>query len=230
MWQSRVCIVLVCASLLSLGALGSPAQLIAQGSGSGKAILFFTGLEARATLSGDLALSGQWRDGRQTISFTAQGTILGSGVWRLTTLSGEAWVTFLAQGTAAQTEPIEVRGAIAVGSGGAQWRALGVVDFTGRFVLVLRRASGDLAWLGTVSGELRGGFVVPDLPFTMQAEGSATLAFSGEPCASPLAGLDPEVISASAWGASAWPDEVSRELLTALGWVPPPALAGKAGG
>ena len=214
--------VLLALVLVSTTALAGPASIDMQGSGNGKTVMRFGGPGLTAALFGNLSLSGTWVEGSQRVSFAAQGTTLGSGEWSLATFAGAAWTTFRARGTAAQTESIEVFGAISVASGDAQRIALGVVDFVGQFVLVVHRTSGDIAYAGSASGQILGGFVVPEIPYTMQANGSVTLAFTGEPVTSPLAGLDPKAISTAPWDQTTWPDELSRRLLEVLGWTPPP--------
>ena len=193
-----------------------------QGSGSGKAVLRFGGPGLTAALFGNLSLTGTWVEGSEKVSFVAQGTAYGSGEWSLATLAGASRVTFRACGTAAQTESIVICGAFCASGGGAQRFALGAVDFVAQFVLVVHRASGDSAYAGSAAGRLVGGFVVPEVSYTMQANGSVSLSLAGEPVPSPLAGLD---WTAAPWNAAAWPDEVSRRLLEALGWSPPAAQA-----
>jgi len=219
-------IVLLSSVVVLTTALASLATTDVQGSGNGKAVLRFGGPGLTATLSGNLSLTGAWVEGSQTIPFVAQGTILGSGEWSLATFAGAAWATFRARGTAAQTESIEICGALSVASGDAQRIALGVVIFAARFVLVVHRTSGDLAYAGSATGQLVGGFVVPEIPYTMQANGSVSLNLVGEPIASPLTGLDWTATPSDA----VWPDEVSRRLLGALGWTSPPAQAANPGG
>jgi len=207
-----------CILVLTAAVAGFAAANV-QGAGNGKAILRFGGPGLTATLSGNLSLSGTWVEGSEKVSFVAQGTAYGSGEWSLATLAGASRVTFRACGTATQTESIVICGAFCASGGGAQRFALGVVDFVAQFVLVVHRASGDFAYVGSAAGKLVGGFVVPEVPYTMQANGSVSLSLAGEPVPSPLAGLD--------WTATpfdaVWPDEVSRRLLGALGWSSPPA-------
>ncbi len=206
-----------CVLVLTAAVAGFAAANV-QGAGNGKAVLRFGGPGLTAALSGNLSLSGTWVEGSEKVSFVAQGTAYGSGEWSLATLAGASRVTFRACGTAAQTESIVVCGAFCA-SGGAQRFALGAVDFIAQFVLVVHRASGDFAYAGSAAGRLVGGFVVPEIPYTMQANGSVSLSLAGEPIASPLAGLD---WTATPWDAATWPDEVSRRLLGSLGWTPPP--------
>ena len=209
-----------------MSVLAGLASTDVQGSGNGKAVLRFGGPGLTATLSGNLSLSGTWVEGSEKVSFVAQGTAYGSGDWSLATLAGASRVTFRACGTAAQTESIVICGAFCASGGGAQRFALGVVDFVAQFVLVVHRASGDFAYAGSAAGKLVGGFVVPEVPYTMQANGSVSLSLVGEPVASPLVGLDWTATPSDA----VWPDEVSRRLLGVLGWTPPPAQVAHPGG
>jgi len=219
-------IVLLSTVLVLTTALAGLAATDVQGSGNGKAVLRFGSPGLTATLSGNLSLTGAWVERSQRISFVAQGTTLGSGEWSLATFAGAARVTFRARGTATQTESIEICGAFCVSSGAARRIALGVVRFVAQFVLVVHRASGDIAYAGSATGQLVGGFVVPEIPYTMQANGSVSLNLVGEPIASPLTGLDWTATPSDA----VWPDEVSRRLLGALGWTSPPAQAANPGG
>jgi len=112
------CSLVALLSVLLVGVAGF-GQTLFCGSGdfSGTAVLWFAKTTVTAQLSATLSLSGVLPVEGEAVSFIAEGEIVGVGEGYTATLSGEAWMTFVAHSTLASGEDAAVRGELTAGSG-----------------------------------------------------------------------------------------------------------------
>jgi hypothetical protein len=206
-------------SIISLATLAEPAgvRLDASGEGEGGTVLYFNGPLTTAVLTATLALEGRLGD-VQSQSFQVLGKLDAVGEAELSTLKGNLWGTLSALGTTADGRALELRGGLFVGSEDAKIDLAGTNTFSGRFYLSIRLGDVPYEATGTFQGSAVGVYVVPDDPMTMQLDGTAELALSGEAVQVAVAADGVPSVGPLPWDLSTWPEEVAERLTALLSW------------
>lgn len=206
--------------VLSVG-VASLGQTLFCGSGnfSGTVILWFAKTTVTAQLSGALSLSGVLPVEGETVSFVAEGEIVGAGEGDTATLSGVAWMTFIGHGTLANGEDVAVRGGLTADSGDFLISADAEGEGTGSFFLMILLGETRHEVAGSACGATAGSFVPPDDPSTMQLVTSGTMDFESTSSVSYLRSDPIEVETLQQrlpWDLDTWPNELSSYLLDLL--------------
>ena len=154
-------------------------------SGSGdflaSAVLWFSGTDVTAQLSGDLALCGDLTIGKTKVAFQVKGTLQGAARGDSNTMIGSGWATFIARGMAdsggAEGEAISLHGAIDLTTNDVDLSSDTGGSATGSLYIVLTLPDQTLHLRGTATGTASGAFVRPDDPQTMQLDGEGSFSF-----------------------------------------------------
>lgn len=204
-------------------------SMAGSGDFSASAVLWFSGTNVTAQISGAISLTGDLTIGDTKTAFHAQGTLSGAASGDSNTLIGSGWATFTARGMLDSGEVITLHGAIELSTNDVDLSADTAGSGTGSLYVVLTLPDQTLRLRGIVSGNAGGGFVAPDDPQTMQldgigsftfsvatrdaAEGGSNLDGSAESGLSPEGGLSPE--SGLSWNTDEWSQEL-REQFTRM--------------
>jgi len=192
--------------------LPAPADsFTATGSGTGQAVLRFSTVNVTADVQGAVAFHGSVDIAGNLVGFSASGRVYGVGRVDLASLDLTAWLVVDASGETSVGESLTLRGGLTIteiqGSGTAG-TGIGQFDLAFATPTVHSRAR------GTAEGSASGRFVVPEIEFTMQVDGTASFELDGvtfDPADghSPPGGEDPLEISS-------WPDDLATFLRDAL--------------
>lgn len=208
---------LVVAVALTVTAGAAGTRIEASGRGDGTTVLHFSGPITTATLTATLAMKGSWAE-EAALPFQVQGSLDAIGESELSTLKGNLWGTLSAFGTMADGRALELRGGLFVASQDAKIDLSGTSTFSGRFYLSIRLGGVPYEATGTFQGLAVGVYVVPDDPMTMQLDGTAELALSGEAIQVPVAADGVPSVGPLPWDLSTWPEEVAKRLTALLSW------------
>ncbi|MEA3239105.1 MAG: hypothetical protein U9Q94_04935 [Candidatus Bipolaricaulota bacterium] len=190
------------------------ANLAGSGDFSASAVLWFSGTDVTAQLSGDLSLNGDLTLGATQARFSAEGTLDGEAIGDSNTLMGSGWATFSARGTLASGEAIMLHGAIKISADDVELSADAAGSGTGSLYIVLILPDQTLRLRGTVTGTASGGFGIPDDPQTMQLDATGSFVFVVATRDAALEnGSDQEDSSMSelSWNTYDWPQEISDQ-------------------
>jgi len=209
----------VLASALSVAACAAGASSFsASGTGAGDVLIWLTSEVAAIEVDAALRLEGSLPCEGQTLSFTVEGTAIGTASVDAVTLETRAWIVVDAAGTTTAGEPIRVRGGFLVteirgdltGSSGGG---------AGRFDLAIVLPGQTLRAVGTLTGTAAGQFVPSEVAYAMQASGSANLELEGLAELAPSPGEDP-VCRTDVLDADTWPTELAKLLGKSLETLP----------
>jgi len=152
----------------------SAQSLEAQATASGVLVAHLHETEFTAILEGTIEWSGEAALGHQTTSFTTTGTFRGIGRRGLLTFVSEAWIGYSSQGETASGKPMELTGLLYLMRKTLLPLQAGET-VTGWQIVVLRIGDETTWYEGVYSGSAAGTLVPPDMPGTLQLEGSGEL-------------------------------------------------------
>jgi len=188
------------------------ASLAGSGDFSASAVLWFSGTDVTAQLSGDLSLNGDLTIGATQATFSAEGTLNGEASGDSNTLMGSGWATFSARGTLASGEAsgeaIMLHGAIKISADDVELSTDAAGSGTGSLYIVLTLPDQTLRLRGTVTGTASGGFGIPDDPQTMQLDATGSFVFV---VATRDAALEDSASDDFSWDTAEWPREICEQ-------------------
>jgi len=194
------------------------ASLAGSGGFSASAVLWFSGTDVTAQISGVISLMGDLMIGDTKTAIHAEGTLDGKASGNSNTLIGSGWATFSARGTLASGdasgEAIMLHGAIKISADDVELSADTAGSGTGSLYIVLTLLDQTLRLRGTVMGTAGGGFGIPDDPQTMQLDATGSFAFVvATPTADVENGSDLEDPASDdfSWNTAEWPQEISDQ-------------------
>ena len=150
------------------------------GSGdfSASAVLWFSGTNVTAQVSGNLTLTGELAIGETESTFEAKGTLSGAADGDSNSMIGSGWATFTSRGTLDTGEGITLRGAINLSTDDINLASDTAGTGAGSLYVVLTLPDQTLHLRGNATGTAGGGFVTPDDPNTMQLDGTGSFTFA----------------------------------------------------
>ncbi len=221
-------------------AAGYANSIDAQGTASGRVILYFSGTSARGTFTSTFILTGQLMIDDVVTPFSASGWARGAGSGDTATLDLDAQATFSASGITQTGEAITVQGGLTL-SGLTAGASDSSGSGTGEFIATVFIGDRIYRVQGDADGSASGGFVIPEDPYSMELAGEGIFHLAGE-----LTPLDPAQQETSApdaedsaqqpdgqalasaigelpWDTTTWPEELLAELLQILAHYSPVA-------
>ncbi len=218
-------IILLFVAIAEIVAYADPnANLTGSGDFSASAVLWFSGTDVTAQVSGTINLKGSLAIGDTVKAFNAQGTLNGKARGNSETLIGSGWATFTARGTLASGEPsgeasgeaIVLHGAINLSTDDIDLSSDTAGSAKGSLYVVVTLPDQSLRMRGNVSGTASGGFVKPDDPHTMRLDGTGSFTFAvATRDAIVESKSDQEDASASEvfWNTDDWPQEMRDQFI-----------------
>ena len=152
------------------------ASMSGGGDFSASAVLWFSGTNVIAQVSGNLTINGEIAIGEDKSSFKAKGPLTGAADGDSSAMTGSGWATFIARGTLDTGEAITLRGAIELSADDLDLSS-GAAG-AGSLYIILTLPDQMLQLRGKATGTAGGGFVAPDDPNTMQLDGSGSFTFT----------------------------------------------------
>ncbi|HDL85208.1 MAG TPA: hypothetical protein ENH11_02590 [Candidatus Acetothermia bacterium] len=203
----------------------SPVQASLTGGGdfSASAVLWFSGTDVTAKVSGALNLNGGVTIGDTKATFKAKGTLTGAASGDSNTMIGSGWATFSARGTLASGEAsgeaITLHGAINLSADDIDLSSDTAGSGTGSLYVILTLLNQTLHLRGKVTGTVGGGFVTPDDPHTMQLDGTGSFTFTVITRAA-VQKSELEQNSSSneelSWNTDEWPQEIREQFMKTM--------------
>ena len=187
------------------------ASMSGSGDFSASAVLWFSGTNVTAQVSGNLTLTGELAIGETESTFKAKGTLSGAADGDSNTMIGSGWATFTARGTLDTGEGITLRGVINLSTDDINLASDTAETGAGSLYVVLTLLDQTLHLRGRATGTAEGGFVTPDDPNTMQLDGTGSLTFTVVTREAVEKG-EPEDTGSSGEELSWNPDEWSQDL------------------
>jgi len=195
------------------------ASLAGSGGFSASAVLWFSGTDVTAQISGVISLMGDLMIGDTKTSLHAEGTLDGKTSGDSNTLIGSGWATFSARGTLASGEAIMLHGAIKISADDIELSMFTAGSGTGSLYIVLTLPDQTLRLRGTVMGTAGVGFGIPDDPQTMQLDATGSFTFAVTTSDAVLEnGSDPEDSASEdfSWDTTEWPQEIRDQFTTVM--------------
>ena len=196
------------------------ASLAGSGGFSASAVLWFSGTDVTAQISGPISLMGDLMIGDTKTALHAEGTLDGEAIGDSNTLMGSGWATFSARGTLASGdasgEAIMLHGAIKISADDVQLSTDTAGSGTGSLYMVLTLPDQTLRLRGKVTGTAGGGLGIPDDPQTMQLDATGSFAFVvATPTADVENGSDLEDPASDdfSWNTAEWPQEIRDQFI-----------------
>jgi len=189
----------------------APVQPNLTGSGdfSASAVLWFSGTDVTAQISGAISVMGDLMIGDTKTALHAEGTLNGEASGDSNTLMGSGWATFSARGTLASGEAsgeaIMLHGAIKISADDVELSTDAAGSGTGSLYIVLTLPDQTLRLRGTVTGTASGGFGIPDDPQTMQLDATGSFVFV---VATRDAAPEDSASDDFSWDSAEWPQEI----------------------
>jgi len=190
-------------------------EFLADGESVGTTVIWFTPTTISTVFTGTMDFTGDINLGLHEGSFAATGDSHGSGVADGMTFATELWILFTATGALESGEEITMRGGIAVQSDTIDMTNMSMGSGPGSFVAIIDVQTASYRVVGSLESEASGQMVAPDDPSTMQVEGGATFAFTGDALS-----LDGPIEELLPWDIAGWPQELHAELIALLTGVP----------
>ena len=190
------------------------ASLTGSGNFSASAVLWFSGTDVTAHLSGDLSLNGDLTLGATQATFSAEGALGGEASGDSNTLIGSGWVTFSASGTLDSGEAIMLHGAITLSADDVELSTDAAGSGTGSLYIVLTLPDQILRLRGTVTDTAGGGFGIPDDPQTMQLDATGSFTFTvatDDAVREDGSNAESSVDNGLSWNTDEWPQEISDQ-------------------
>ena len=167
-------------------------------------MLYFEGASLTASIFGSIGLHDCCTQTGDRSHLATDGEIFGLGEWTLSDLAGHVWALFVAPTCFGNGVLAEATGLIAIDSREARVELTGIGWFLGTYLLATQ-SGGDVVWSsGRVNGNLLGGFVPPEKPYTMQVAGSVELDFM-EDSDSVCLERDGGILKRFPWDWEGWP-------------------------
>ena len=219
--MKRALFILLLVAIAGIVGYADPnANLTGSGDFSASAVLWFSGTDVTAQVSGTINLKGNLAIGDTVKAFNVQGPLSGRASGNSETLIGSGWATFTARGTLASGEPsgeaIVLHGAINLSTDDIDLSSDTAGSAKGSLYVVVTLPDQSLRMRGNVSGTASGGFVKPDDPHTMQLDGTGTFTFAvATRDATVESKSDQEDASASevSWNTDGWPQEMRDQFI-----------------
>ena len=186
----------------------------ATGSGDGDVVLRFTTAAVDASIDAALDVAGVLESGNRTIRFDATGRAFGSATILLASLAAKIWILIDAVGETEDGEPLSLRGGMIITRFGGVETGETAGSGEGLFDLTVATPTLRLRTQGPAEGYASGGFVVPEIEFTMQVRGNASLELTGnviDLMSTPHDGVEDLL------DVSGWPEELADLLREFLG-------------
>jgi hypothetical protein len=197
--------------------------LTAHGAGEGRVAIHFYGSRLEISFETEMEILGSIVIDGTEVAFTAAGTADGRGQGDSGTLEATVWSTLRADGTTENGEPVMLRGGISVHSSDVDISTASAGAGSGLFYLAATVGEREMRFRGELLGDASGGFVPapPDDPYAMVYAGAYRFDFVHAVLVLPAS--DTAADAELPWDLSAWPEEISAELLLLLS--PPEADA-----
>ena len=206
-------------------------EFVADGASLGSTVIWFTPTTIDTIFTGTMDISGEIGFTGHAGLITATGDSHGAGVADGMTFATELWVLFAASGRLDSGDEVYVRGGLTVHSDTIDMATMSMGSGPGSFIAIIDVQTASYAVVGTLESDASGQMVAPDDPSTMQVEGGATFAFTGDALS-----LDGPIEELLPWDIAGWPQELHAELIALLTGVPveeedpgEESAAGKAG-
>lgn len=206
----------VCVAFAGPSTSPTQANLAGSGNFSASAVLWFSGTNVTAQVSGTMSLNGSLSIGDNKRSLKARGTLTGGASGDSNTMIGGGWATFTARGTLDSGEAITLRGAINLSADDVDLSSDTAGSGTGSLYIVLMLPDQTLRMRGEATGTAGGGFVTPDDPHTMQVEGSGSFTFTvvtREATTNDVVEQETPQESVLSWNPADWPQEMHEQFI-----------------
>ena len=192
------------------------ASMSGGGDFSASAVLWFSGTDVTAQVTGSVVIKGDLVLGSETTPFQAKGPLKGAASGDSNTMIGSGWATFIARGKLATGEEITMRGAIDLSTDDIDLSSDTAGSGTGSLYVVLSLPDQTLRLRGTTTGTAGGGFVTPDDPNTMQLDGSGSFTFTiatKDASSKEQPKKEDSQASVLSWDTQQWPAELLEQFV-----------------
>lgn len=192
------------------------ANMSGGGDFSASAVLWFSGTNVTAQVSGNVTLKGELTIDGTKAAFRARGPLVGAASGDSDTMTGSGWTTFNARGTLDTGEAITLHGAIDLSTDDVDLSSQTAGSGTGSLYIVLSLPDQVVRLRGTATGTAGGGFVTPDDPQTMQVDGAGSFTFAVATRDAKVKDetdqSDSEELTLS-WNTEEWPQELREQFV-----------------